>query len=82
MQNNSSVVRQNLGIDVSKDSLAVVFSTIDSSQSVKVKASRSFANRSTGFQQLDKWIAAKKEAGRELTITLEATGIYYEQLAW
>lgn len=82
MKKAASAVRQNLGVDVSKDSLEVVFSTIDVEQYVKVKASRSFANTQAGFKQLQQWLEAKKVAGIEVTILMEATGIYYEQLAW
>lgn len=82
MQKDSSVVRQNLGVDVAKDSFEVAFSTIDQDQYVKVKASRSFANNLTGFKQLQQWLEAKKVVGLEISILLEATGIYYEQLAW
>ncbi|WP_299756348.1 IS110 family transposase [uncultured Pontibacter sp.] len=82
MKKDTSVVRQNLGVDISKDSLEVVFSTIDIQQYVKVKASRSFSNSTAGFKQLQQWLEAKKVAGVEIGILLEATGIYYEQLAW
>ncbi len=82
MKTTPAILRQNLGVDVSKDTLEVVFSTMDSAQYVKIKASRSFANNLTGFKQLQQWIEAKKAAGIEVSILVEATGIYYQQLAW
>ena len=82
MQSTPSLLRQNLGVDVSKDSLQVVFSTINTEQHVKVKASRSFANTLTGFKHLQQWMQTKRIAGMEVSILLEATGIYYEQVAW
>ena len=82
MKNCSELLNQNVGIDVSKDTLDVVFSTMDIQQHVKVKASRKFANTSLGFKQLQKWIESKKVEDVELRILMEATGIYYEQLAW
>ena len=82
MKNRSDLLSQNVGIDVSKDTLDVVFSTMDIQQHVKIKASRKFANTSLGFKQLQKWIESKRIGDVELRILMEATGIYYEQLAW
>jgi transposase len=82
MQKDTAVVRQNLGVDVAKDSFEVAFSTMDQDHYVKVKATRSFANNLTGFKHLLQWLEAKKMVGLEVNILLEATGIYYEQLAW
>lgn len=73
---------QNLDVDVSKDSLEVVFSTLDLDRRVKVKASRTFANTPAGFKQLQRWLETKRCAQVELRILMEATGVYYEQLAW
>ncbi|WP_237144847.1 IS110 family RNA-guided transposase [Pontibacter pamirensis] len=73
---------QNLGVDVSKDSLDVVFSTLDMKRQVRVKASRKFANTPAGIRQLQRWMESKRAAEVELRILMEATGIYYEQLAW
>jgi transposase len=82
MKNNSPLLSQNVGIDISKDSLDVVFSTIDFERYVKVKASRKFSNSPNGFKQLQHWIEGKRDTTVELRILMEATGIYYEQLAW
>jgi len=82
MKSSPSLLSQNVGIDVSKDSLDIVFSTIDIQQYVKVKGSRRFSNTPSGFEQIGKWVESKKAKGIELRFCMEATGIYYEQLAW
>lgn len=82
MKNHPKLLSQNLGVDVSKDTLDVAFSTIDMQQHVKVKASRKFANTIAGFNQLQKWMESKRVKDVELRILMEATGIYYEQIAW
>jgi transposase len=82
MDNEKELLAQSLGIDVSKDRLDVVFSTIDRQQRVKVKASRKFANTLIGFKGLQGWFLQKQVKGLEQRILMEATGIYYEQLAW
>lgn len=76
------LLSQNVGVDVSKSTLDVVLSTIDMRQHVKVKASRKFANTPVGFKQFEEWIESKRIKEVELRILMEATGIYYEQLAW
>jgi transposase len=76
------LLRQNIGVDVSKDSLDVVFSTIDMEQRVKIKSSGKFPNTTSGFKQLQKWLESKRAKQADLRILMEATGIYYEQLAW
>lgn len=82
MKSLPQFLRQNVGVDVSKDTLDVVFATIDLQQQIKVKASRKFANTAAGFQQLHQWIESKRDNTVELRMLMEATGIYYEQLAW
>ncbi|WP_052738884.1 IS110 family transposase [Pontibacter korlensis] len=73
---------QNVGVDVSKDSLEVTFSTLEMDRRVKVKATRKFANTPAGFKQLQRWLESKRAAQVELRLLMEATGVYYEQLAW
>lgn len=45
------ITKQSIGIDVSKDSLDVVFKEQNGSQ-VKIKGSRKFDNKPNGFSQL------------------------------
>ncbi|WP_417612236.1 IS110 family transposase [Owenweeksia hongkongensis] len=78
----NQLLTQNVGVDVSKNTLDVVFSVMDIEQRVKIKASAKFANTPSGFKKFQKWIESKKAKGTGLRILMEATGIYYEQLAW
>ena len=82
MSNSFETTIQNIGVDISKDHFHVVLSLANSKQLIKVKASRKFRNDGTGFQQFEKWIDSKCERDVDLRILMEATGIYYEQLAW
>lgn len=71
-----------VGIDVSKNELQCCISTIDSLQKVTVKSSGKFANSKTGFTQLHHWIITRhKNKEVPLVVVMEATGIYYEQVA-
>ena len=77
------MTKYSIGIDVSKNDFHAALSTIDAQQRVKVMRSGSFKNTKEGFLLFEKWIEAScKEKTLPLPLTLEATGIYYEQLAY
>ncbi len=76
------MLKYSLGIDVSKKEFHACLSVIDFNQQVKVKASRKFANLQQGFKELQAWIVKnKKETDVPLSVTLEATGVYFESCA-
>src|SRR5215212_6069458 len=78
----ATIIKWSLGIDVGSKVLHCCLSTIDDSQSVKVKASRKLSNTASGLQQLLAWISRHyKDQQAALTITMEATGVYYERCA-
>ena len=71
-----------VGIDVSKTELQCCISVIDQLQKVTVKASAKFTNTTTGFTRLHQWISTRhKNKEVPLVVVMEATGIYYEQIA-
>src|SRR5881227_1000354 len=71
-----------VGIDVSKTELQCCISVIDQLQKVTVKASAKFTNTKTGFTRLHQWISTRhKHSEVPLVVVMEATGIYYEQIA-
>jgi len=76
------LLSQNVGIDLSKDNIDAVFAVKGMDQRIKFKASRKFSNTTAGFVQFEKWISDKRNEGTELRVLMEATGIYYERLAW
>jgi transposase len=76
------MLKYSLGIDISKKDFHACLSVIDFKQQVKVKASSKFTNQPRGFKELLLWITRhKKEPDIPLVITLEATGVYYENCA-
>ena len=74
------ITKQSIGIDVSKDSLDVVFKEQNGSQ-VKIKGSRKFDNKPNGFSQLLEW-CNKREKCDNIIYVLEATGVYHEELLY
>ena len=76
------VIKQNVGIDISKDDLKVCFYQSLNNGKVKIKGTRSFGNNLVGFKSLHAWIEKKKEKDSDsVRVTLEATGVYHENLA-
>lgn len=77
-----SLLKQSVALDVSKDQLDLCFSVIDIAQKVKVKATRKFANTPTGFKELTYWVNKHADSAIPIVYTMQATGIYYEQITW
>jgi len=49
----------------------------------KTVASRTFANSKKGFAEFEGWIVKNKKVPNAwLVLTMEATGVYHENLAW
>lgn len=77
------MIKYCLGIDVSKKEFHCCISVIDQAQKVTVKSSRKCSNNKEGFKELRSWLEKHhKEKNIPLVIVMEATGIYYEQLAY
>lgn len=74
------IAKQSIGIDVSKNSLDVVFKE-QANQHVKIKGSRKFDNNPDGFCQLLEW-CNKREKCENIVYVIEATGVYHEDLLY
>lgn len=81
---SKEVVRENIGIDISKDDFKVCFYQRYSDGSKRIKGSRSFANNLSGFKSFVSWMENKKKRSNGILVgvTMEATGVYHEQLAY
>jgi transposase len=82
MKEKGVVLKQNVGIDVSMTDFKVCFSEYDSSIQVRIQGSMRFQNTEKGFQELEAWIDPKRKNDLSLHVTMEATGVYYERLAY
>lgn len=75
------IIKQSVGIDVSKNSLECCFGYMDENQNQNLSKVRSFPNSEKGFELLFNWV--NQEAGsKEVWFVMEATGVYYENLAY
>lgn len=81
-QTDVTVIRQCIGIDISKKTMACCFQFLDNNQDAKVKASKSFTNNLSGFQALKEWIQKWAISTLEVRLVMEATGVYYEEAAY
>lgn len=77
----ATIVKQNVGIDQSMKNFKAAFAQLDSEQCGKIKSSKSFDNNTSGFKRLLEWADKLKVEGAQLCFTVEATGVYYEDLA-
>ncbi|MDR2026835.1 MAG: transposase [Prevotellaceae bacterium] len=73
--------KQNAGVDVSKNDFKSCFSIYGPDMLIAVKESRSFKNTEEGFSEFQKWLESKRDRSKDLHVTVEATGVYYEGLA-
>ena len=78
------VIKQNVGADLSKDDFKVAFyqQFIDekTNSGTRIKSTRTFKNTLVGFKSFVTWIEKHRDSNIEVRITMEATGVYYEQL--
>tara|TARA_R110002049_G_C9074605_1_gene555165 strand:+ start:271 stop:1275 length:1005 start_codon:yes stop_codon:yes gene_type:complete len=75
------VIKQSIGIDVSKDSLACCIGYFDQDRNEIFTKVQSFRNDLDGFKALLKWVKSH-EPCNDIWYTMEATGVYYENLAY
>lgn len=76
------LIKYSVGIDISKDDFHCAILLLDDGQKSTVKASSKFTNKPTGFKQFIDWIKKHCKEAIPCYFVMEATGIYYEQLAW
>jgi len=75
-------LKQVAGIDVAKDELVVTLGHLDQDLNVKKGGTKSFKNNRKGFKALLSWIKKQGMNPQEVIFVMEATGVYYEDLAY
>lgn len=74
------IIKQSIGIDVSKDQLEVIFKE-KTSKGTRIKGSTKFDNNAEGFKKMLYW-CYKREVGDNIVYILEATGVYHEEILY
>jgi len=70
-----------LGIDVGKDSLCACLGRQTENLKQHFEPVRHFANNAKGIVELCDWLHKRQIPVDQLTVVMEATGVYYQQLA-
>ena len=80
---NQKVNKQVVGIDIGKDSFYACYKIKYDNQQVVIKGTKSFDNTYKGFTLFLDW-CEKRNKTREIKpiFVMEATGVYYEELAY
>jgi transposase len=71
-----------VGIDVSMDDFHACIKAKNESGKVTIKGTRTFQNTVNGFEKLHQWALDRKRSNTDLSFVMEATGVYYEDLAY
>lgn len=74
-------IKMVVGIDVSMEDFHACINVRSDDGSVKIKGTRTFQNTSVGFKELIQWVLGRKKDDCTLSFVMEATGVYYEDLA-
>jgi transposase len=76
------IFKQSLGLDVSKDSVSVCFAQEEDGRKFRILSTHKFACSASGFAHLDTWIKRYWKTDVVLSVLMEATGVYYESVAY
>lgn len=71
-----------VGIDISKDDFHACIKEKGIEDNVKVKGSSKFSNDGKGFKEFTSWVTKRETENCTTTYVMEATGSYYENLAY
>lgn len=81
METSFKPIKFGVGIDMGKDEFHACVSAIDHNQRIKIKATHAFKNTPKGFAEFYQWADYHVKQGVPVQFLMEATGVYYEQLA-
>lgn len=81
-QKNNQILKQNVGVDLDKDKFEAAFFIIHNHMDTSVVATRKFENRNHGITHFIAWLKKHSHENIPVHVTMEATGVYYESLAY
>lgn len=75
------ILRTTVGLDIGKDAIDVCVKHQDNQTHVSIKGTRKLSNTPKGWEALGKYLEKKLIKGVPHLVVLEATGVYYENVA-
>ena len=82
MRQNRKIIRQSSGIDISMETFDAAIIHLLEDFDIHTVATKKFRNDQKGFESFYQWSEKLKDKGIEMNFTMEATGVYYETLAY
>jgi len=76
------IIRQNVGVDISMETFDACILQLQEDFDIRVVSTKKFKNNQTGFEQFYKWVLKFMIENMDIGYTMEATGVYYEGLAY
>jgi transposase len=76
------LLKQSVGIDISKSDFHCCVCRLDKEMKTYFSSIKKFKNSKKGFNALLKWSKSQLEPNISTTYLMEATGVYYEELAY
>lgn len=76
------ILKQSIGIDVSKNDFKACFGVIDEQLEVRNVYEHAYANDKKGIRQFIKDIGTKADGLTPIVFVMEATGVYHQELAY
>ena len=80
--NSDKIIAENVGIDIAKKTFVACLSYLLLDRTIRVCVLKEFSNTLTGFKELLQWTSKHRQLETPLLFTLEATGVYHENLAY
>ena len=80
---NKEVTKQIVGIDIGKDNFYACYKVQTTDNKVTIKGTKSFDNNSSGMNLFYTWCNKRNKTPEKKPVyVMEATGVYYEELAY
>lgn len=79
---DQQIFKQSVGLDISKDTFVACFSQRQTGKSFHILSSKTFKCTRAAFEQFHHWVQRLRHASAPLQLLMEATGVYYEELAY
>ena len=77
-----SITKQSVGIDISKSTFTACLCQREETGTLTFSKSIDFSQDQRGYNQLLRWVKQLTIKGPEVVFLMEATGVYYEPLAY